>query len=74
MKVHWTESAIADLSGIESYLTRRSPQFARSVVERIIGKTGSWPAGPDSVRWCRSTTTNYYGSCSSTRTELCIAF
>ncbi len=39
MTVNWTESALADLQAIESYLSRHSPKYARSLVERVLART-----------------------------------
>jgi plasmid stabilization system protein ParE len=36
MNVYWTEAALSDLAATEAYLARRSPQYARSLVERIF--------------------------------------
>jgi plasmid stabilization system protein ParE len=40
MTVNWTESALADLRAIEAYISRHSPQYGRSMVERIFARTG----------------------------------
>jgi toxin ParE1/3/4 len=37
--VNWTESALADLKAIETYIARQSPQYGRSIVERIFHRT-----------------------------------
>jgi plasmid stabilization system protein ParE len=39
MNVHWTEAALADLRAIEIYIARRSRQYARSTVARILLQT-----------------------------------
>ena len=41
MKVHWTDNALSDLKGIQAYIALRSPQYARSMVERIFDRTES---------------------------------
>jgi toxin ParE1/3/4 len=38
MKVHWTESALADLQAIEAYIAGRSARYARGTVERIFAR------------------------------------
>ncbi len=40
MLVNWTEAALADLQAIEAYIARRSPQYGRSLVERLFASTG----------------------------------
>jgi toxin ParE1/3/4 len=40
MRVNWTEAALADLQAIETYIARHSPQYGRSMVERIFDRTG----------------------------------
>jgi toxin ParE1/3/4 len=40
MIVNWTEAALADLRAIEAYIARHSPQYGRSMVERIFARTG----------------------------------
>ena len=40
MIVNWTEAALADLRAIEAYIARHSPQYGRSMVERIFDRTG----------------------------------
>jgi len=39
MIVNWTEAALADLQAIERYIARHSPQYGRSMVERIFART-----------------------------------
>jgi addiction module RelE/StbE family toxin len=39
MNVHWTESALNDLQAIEAYISRRSPQYARGLVERVFARS-----------------------------------
>jgi plasmid stabilization system protein ParE len=39
MNVHWTEAALADLEAIETYISRRSPQYARALIERIFARS-----------------------------------
>jgi toxin ParE1/3/4 len=39
MNVHWTEAALADLRAAEAYVARHSPQYARSLVERIFDRS-----------------------------------
>lgn len=39
MTVNWTESALADLRGIESYLARHSPQYAIGIVDKVFDRT-----------------------------------
>ena len=46
MNVHWTESALADLQAVEAFLERRSPQYARGVVERIFARSESLAQRP----------------------------
>jgi len=41
MSVRWTDAALDDLRDIESYFSRRSPAFARGVIDGIFGRTGS---------------------------------
>ena len=38
MTVHWTESALDDLRAVEAYIARRSPFYARGMVERLFGR------------------------------------
>jgi plasmid stabilization system protein ParE len=40
MIVNWTEAALADLRAIETYIARHSPQYGRSMIERIFARTG----------------------------------
>lgn len=40
MIVNWTETALADLQAIEACIARHSPQYGRSLVERIFARTG----------------------------------
>lgn len=46
MKVHWTEAALADLHGIESYIARHSAHYARGVVARIFARAGQLESHP----------------------------
>lgn len=39
MTVRWTEAALADLGGVEAYIARHSPRYARGLVERIIAQS-----------------------------------
>lgn len=39
MNVHWTEAALTDLGAAETYVARHSPQYARSLVERIFERS-----------------------------------
>jgi plasmid stabilization system protein ParE len=39
MIVNWTEAALADLQGIEAYISRHSPQYGRSTVDKIFART-----------------------------------
>jgi len=39
MTVNWTEAALTDLQGIEAYISRHSPQYARSTVDKIFART-----------------------------------
>jgi len=36
MQVRWTEPALDDLSGIQSYIAKDSPFYARQFIERIF--------------------------------------
>ena len=38
MTVSWTESALDDLRAVEAYLSRHSPGYARSMIERLFGR------------------------------------
>ncbi|WP_088257071.1 type II toxin-antitoxin system RelE/ParE family toxin [Fimbriiglobus ruber] len=40
MIVNWTETALADLQAIETYIARSSPRYGRAVVGRIFASTG----------------------------------
>ena len=40
MTVNWTEAALADLQAIETYIGRHSLQYGRSMVERILDRSG----------------------------------
>jgi toxin ParE1/3/4 len=40
MNVHWTESALADLRAIETYVARHSPQYTQSLVQRLFDRSG----------------------------------
>lgn len=40
MNVHWTESALADLRAVEAHISRHSPRYAQSMVERILSRSG----------------------------------
>lgn len=40
MNVHWTEAALSDLRAVEAYIARHSPQYARSLIERIFARSG----------------------------------
>ena len=40
MIVNWTEAALADLRAIEVYISRHSPQYSRSTIEKIFAFTG----------------------------------
>jgi len=46
MKVHWTESALADLQAVEMYIARHSPQFAHGMVDRILARSGQLETHP----------------------------
>jgi plasmid stabilization system protein ParE len=46
MNVEWTEAALADLQAVETYLARHSPQYARSLVERIFARSESLSTQP----------------------------
>jgi plasmid stabilization system protein ParE len=39
MNVNWTEAALGDLAAAEAYVARHSPQYARSLVERLFART-----------------------------------
>jgi plasmid stabilization system protein ParE len=39
MRVRWSETALAEIEGIFSYIHERNPSAARAVVERIDGLT-----------------------------------
>jgi toxin ParE1/3/4 len=39
MRVRWSQSALAEIEGIFSYIHERNPSAARAVVERIDGLT-----------------------------------
>ena len=39
MNVNWTEAALADLSAIDAYISRHSPQYAQSLIDRIFSRT-----------------------------------
>jgi toxin ParE1/3/4 len=41
MNVHWTEAALSDLRAIETYITRHSPQYAQSLIDRIFARSGA---------------------------------
>ncbi|HEX5444448.1 MAG TPA: type II toxin-antitoxin system RelE/ParE family toxin [Pirellulales bacterium] len=38
MKIHWTEAALLDLQGIETYISRHSRNYAQGMIERIFGR------------------------------------
>lgn len=38
MTVHWTESSLDDIRALETYIARRSPQYAQSMVQRIFDR------------------------------------
>ena len=38
MTIHWTEAALEDLRGVEAFIARRSPRYARGVVERLFDR------------------------------------
>jgi len=38
MKVHWTEAALLDLEGIETYISRHSPMYAHGMIERVFDR------------------------------------
>lgn len=40
MIVNWTEAALAALGAIEAYIALHSPQYGRSMVERIFVRAG----------------------------------
>lgn len=40
MNVHWTEAALSDLRAVETYISRHSPQYAQSLIERIFARSG----------------------------------
>jgi toxin ParE1/3/4 len=46
MNVHWTEAALADLQAVEAYIARHSPQYALSMVERILARSGHLAGHP----------------------------
>jgi len=46
MNVYWTESALTDLEAVEAYIGRHSPQYARSMIERIFARTEQLAAQP----------------------------
>lgn len=39
MRVHWTESALADLRVVETTIARHSPRYAQAMVERIFSRS-----------------------------------
>jgi plasmid stabilization system protein ParE len=47
MNVHWTEAALADLAAVEAYLVRHSPLYARSLINRIFGRTAQLADMPE---------------------------
>jgi toxin ParE1/3/4 len=40
MNVHWTEAALTDLHAVETFVSRHSSQYARSLVERVFERSG----------------------------------
>ncbi len=40
MNVNWTEAALADLRAIDAYISHHSPQYGRSMVDRIFARSG----------------------------------
>ena len=46
MIVHWTESSLDDLQALETYIARRSPQYARGLVERIFDRGDALSSQP----------------------------
>ena len=39
MTVHWTEAALDDLEGIESFISAHSEQYARAMVQKIFNRS-----------------------------------
>ena len=39
MKVHWTDTALAHLRSIHSYIAQSSPQYAQRVVDRLTRRS-----------------------------------
>jgi toxin ParE1/3/4 len=39
MIVNWTEAALADLRGIEAYISRHSPQYGHCTADKIFART-----------------------------------
>lgn len=39
MNVRWTEAALADLDGVEAYIGRHSPRYARAMIGRIFRRS-----------------------------------
>ena len=40
MNLNWTDAALSDLRAIETYMTRRSRQYATSLIDRIFTHCG----------------------------------
>ena len=40
MNVNWTDAALSDLRAIETYMARRSAQYATSLIDRIFIHSG----------------------------------
>lgn len=53
MKVHWTESAEAQLDAIYAYIAQSSPTYASRVVDRITSRSKQIAAFPLSGRKVR---------------------
>lgn len=50
MIVHWTETAIKNLTGIYQYIAQNSPLYAQRVADKIIRRSEQIAAFPQSGR------------------------
>lgn len=50
MRIDWAESALADLAGIQAYISRDSVFYARQFVERIFYAVEKLPSFPEMGR------------------------
>lgn len=47
MTVNWTEAALGDLDGIQTYIARHSEQYARTMVARIFARADELADQPE---------------------------